>query len=204
MCEEIRTREGEVLPLMVDVTRRESVQQMVQEALTRCGRIDIMVNIVGGLFSKRVLEMDEPDWDWVVNFNLKSVFLCCKAVLPSMIRRRYGKIVNLSSGLAFTGSETQAGYTTAKAGVVGFSKSLALEVIRLGINVNVIAPGLTATRRIVGYQSDDEWQEMVAARPMGRAVLPEEVVRAALFLVQDENGSITGQTIHVNGGSFMG
>ena len=201
--EEIRNQNGEVAAVIVDVTQKESVQLMVEEILKRYDRIDILVNIVGGSSPKSVLEMSDSDWDHVINLNLRSVFLCCRAILPVMIKQHYGKIVNLSSAQAFTGSATRANYTAAKAGVVGFSKSLALEVVCHGINVNLVSPGLVETERIRAMFSDEEWRNVTSTRPMGRAVLPEEVARAVLFLVEDAQASVTGQTLHVNGGAVM-
>ena len=203
VIEEIRNQNGEVATVTVDVTQKESVQRMVEESLKRYGRIDILVNIVGGSSPKSVLEMSDGDWDQSINLNLRSVFLCCRAVLPVMVKQHYGKIVNLSSAQAFSGSATRANYTAAKAGVVGFSKSLALEVVGEGINVNVVAPGMVETERIRAMFSEEEWKKLTSTRPMGRAVLPEEVARAVLFLVQDAQASVTGQTLHVNGGAFM-
>lgn len=203
VAEEIAGEKREAIALTTDVTQKDSVQKMVEDSLRQWGRIDILVNIVGGSFPKPVLEMEEPEWDRVVNLNLKSVYLCCRAVLPAMAQRRYGKIVNLASAQAFTGSETRANYTAAKLGVVGFSKSLALEVIRLGINVNVVAPGLVATERVRSRYSEEEWTKVISSRPMGRAVLPEEIAAAILFLVQDGQASVTGQIIHVNGGAVL-
>ncbi|MGH7835605.1 MAG: SDR family NAD(P)-dependent oxidoreductase [Candidatus Binatia bacterium] len=191
------------VPLSVDVTKKDSVREMVAETLKLWRRIDILVNVVGGSFPKTLLDMEEADWDAVVDLNLKSVYSCCRAVLPAMVERRYGKIVNFASAQAFTGSETRANYTAAKLGVVGLSKSLALEVIRFGINVNVVAPGLVATERVRSRFSKREWQDATFARPMGRAVSPEEIARTVLFLVQDAQASITGQTIHVNGGAVL-
>ena len=203
VAEQIAAQKRDALAVTTDVTQKDSVRQMVEESLRQWGRIDILVNIVGGSFPKPVLEMEESEWDRVVDLNLKSVYLCCRAVLPAMAERRYGKIVNLASAQAFSGSETRANYTAAKLGVVGFSKSLALEVVRLGINVNVVAPGLVSTERVRSRYSDEEWKEANASRPMGRAVLPEEIAAAILFLVQDSQASVTGQTIHVNGGAVM-
>jgi NAD(P)-dependent dehydrogenase (short-subunit alcohol dehydrogenase family) len=203
VAEQIAVQKGDALAVATDVTQKESVQKMVEESLRRWGRIDILVNIVGGSFPKAVMDMEESEWDRVLNLNLKSVYLCCRAVLPAMAHRHYGKIVNLASAQAFTGSETRANYTAAKMGVVGFSKSLALEVIRHGINVNVVAPGLVATERVRSRFSEDEWQEANTSRPMGRAVSPEEIASAILFLVEDGQASLTGQTIHVNGGALM-
>jgi 3-oxoacyl-[acyl-carrier protein] reductase len=131
--------------------------------------------------------------------NLKSTFLCSQAVLQTMIKQHYGKIVNISSIYGFTGNATRASYATAKAGVAVFTKSLALEVVSHGVNVNAIAPGRILTDRVRGHYTDAEWAERVAQIPMKRAGQPEEIASAALFLVADENKYITGQTIHVNG-----
>lgn len=200
---EIEKRRGQALPFVVDVTQKESVRRMVEAALKRWGRIDILVNNAGGAIRKPVLEMEELEWDQIVNLNLKSVFLCSQAVLPAMMRQRSGKIVNISSIYGFTGSDRRANYAAAKAGVVAFSKSLALEVARTGIGVNAIAPGLIATEKVRGRYSDKEWEKRVSTFPMGRGGTPEEIARAALFLAQDENTYMTGQTIHVNGGWLM-
>jgi 3-oxoacyl-[acyl-carrier protein] reductase len=200
---EIKKRKGETFAFVADVTQKESVQQMVEGTLNRWGRIDILVNNAGGAIRKPVLEMEESEWDQIVALNLKSVFLCSQAVLPAMMRQRSGKIVNISSIYGFTGSERRANYAAAKAGVVAFSKSLALEVAHAGISVNAIAPGLIATERVRGRYSDEEWKKRVSTFPMGRAGMPEEIARAALFLAQDDNTYMTGQTIHVNGGWLM-
>lgn len=197
---EITARGGEATPIVADVTKKTSVRQMVQSTLDHWGRIDILVNVAGGAEPKLVIDMDESEWDRIVDMNLKSTFLCCQAVLPTMIEQQYGKIVNISSIYGFTGSATRANYAAAKAGVAVFTKSLALEVIKENINVNAIAPGRVATQRVRGHYSDAEWAERVAAIPMGRAAEPEEMAPAALFLVKDENRYVTGQTIHVNGG----
>lgn len=196
---EITAQHGEAMPIVTDVTQKVAVQQMVQDTLDRWGRIDILVNVAGGAEPKLVIDMDESEWDYIVNMNLKSTFLCCQAVLPTMIQQNHGKIVNISSIYGFTGCATRSNYAAAKAGVAVFTKSLALEVVKNGINVNAIAPGRVATKRVRGHYSDGEWAERVAAIPMGRAAEPEEIAPTALFLVQNENKYITGQTIHVNG-----
>ncbi len=159
---EIFDKQGEAIPLTVDVVRKISVNHMVDEVLKRWGRIDILVNNAGGANRKQVLEMEEAEWDQIVDLNLKSTFLCSQAVLPAMTRQAYGKIVSLSSIYGFTGSENRANYAAAKAGVAAFTKSLALEVARAGINVNAIAPGLAATPRVRGRYSNEEWHERVA------------------------------------------
>jgi NAD(P)-dependent dehydrogenase (short-subunit alcohol dehydrogenase family) len=196
---EIIRQGGEALSLAVDVTRKQAVQEMVRKTLAHWRKIDILVNVAGGADPKWVVDMEETDWDHIVNLNLKSVFLCSQAVLPAMIERKYGKIVSISSIYGFTGNATRSNYAAAKAGVAVFTKSLALEVVTEGINVNAIAPGRVATERVRGRYSDAEWAERVAAIPMKRAATPEEIAPSALFLVKDENRYITGQTIHVNG-----
>ncbi len=196
---EISAQGAAAFAAIVDVTDKNSVQQMVQSTLARWGRIDILVNVAGGAQIKAVIDMEESDWDHIIDMNLKSVFLCSQAVLPPMLKQRYGKIVSISSIYGFTGNATRSSYAAAKAGVAVFTKSLALEVATDGINVNAIAPGRVATERVRGHYSEAEWAERVAAIPMRRAATPEEIAPTALFLVKDENSYITGQTIHVNG-----
>jgi NAD(P)-dependent dehydrogenase (short-subunit alcohol dehydrogenase family) len=196
---EIAQQGGQAFAIVTDVTRKTSVEQMVQAALERWGRIDILVNVAGGAQVKPVIEVSEMEWDHIINMNLKSVFLCSQAVLPIMMKQNYGKIVSISSIYGFTGNATRASYAAAKAGVAVFTKSLALEVVSQRINVNAVAPGRIATDRVRGHYTDTEWAEQVAQIPMNRAGTPDEVASAALFLVLDENKYITGQTIHVNG-----
>ena len=185
--------------IAADVTSKDSVQQMVRTTLEQWGRIDILVNVAGGADRKPVLEMTDADWDDIVDMNVKSVFLCCQAVLPTMLKQKYGKIVSISSIYGFTGNATRSSYAAAKAGVAVFTKSLALEVAKDGINVNAIAPGRVSTPRVRGHYSDEQWAEAMSRIPAGRAGTPDEVASTALFLVLDENRYITGQTIHVNG-----
>jgi NAD(P)-dependent dehydrogenase (short-subunit alcohol dehydrogenase family) len=196
---EINSMDCDALAIITDVTNKKSVQQMVQTTLERWGRIDILVNVAGGADRKSVLEMIEADWDHIIDMNLKSVFLCCQAVLPVMLKQKYGRIVSISSIYGFTGNATRASYAAAKAGVAVFTKSLALEVAKEGISVNAIAPGRISTPRVRGHYSDEQWAEAMTRIPAGRAGTPNDVASTALFLVLDENRYITGQTIHVNG-----
>ena len=190
---------GNVLSHVADVTNKQAVVEMVTATLDCWARIDILVNVAGGAERKPVVEMTASDWDRVVDANLKSVFLCCQAVLPAMLKQRYGKIVNISSIYGFTGNATRSSYAAAKAGVAAFTKSLALEHVRDGLNINAIAPGRIETPRVRGHYSDEAWAAEVGKIPMGRAGTPDEIASTALFLVLDENKYITGQTIHVNG-----
>lgn len=190
---------ADAIPIATDVTQKNSVVTMVKATLDRWGRIDILVNVAGGADRKPVVDMTAQDWDHIVDMNLKSVFLCSQAVLPTMLKQKYGKIVNISSIYGFTGNATRSSYAAAKAGVATFTKSLALEVVHDGINVNAVAPGRITTPRVRSHYSDQAWAEAVAQIPMGRTGTPKEIASAVLFLVTDENNYITGQTIHVNG-----
>jgi len=196
---ELNAQGTDAVAIVADVTKKQSVGEMVQAALDRWSRIDILVNVAGGAERKPVVEMTAADWDYVVNMNLKSAFLCSQAVLPAMLKQKYGKIVNISSIYGFTGNATRSSYAAAKAGVAAFTKSLALEVVNNSINVNAVAPGRVTTPRVRNRYSDESWAAAVAQVPMRRAGTPEEIASAVLFLATDENSYITGQTIHVNG-----
>jgi NAD(P)-dependent dehydrogenase (short-subunit alcohol dehydrogenase family) len=196
---QLTDRGTNAIAVTADVTSKKSVDALIQAALARWSRIDILVNVAGGADRKLVVDMTAADWDHIVDMNLKSVFLCSQAVLPTMQKQKYGKIVNISSIYGFTGNATRSSYAAAKAGVAVFTKSLALEVIQDGINVNAVAPGRIATERVRSHYTDQAWAEAVAQIPMGRTGTPEEIAAAVLFLTTDENKYITGQTIHVNG-----
>jgi 3-oxoacyl-[acyl-carrier protein] reductase len=199
IAQELTAHGVEAVPIAADVTQKRSAGAMVQDVLARWARVDILINVAGGAERKPVIEMTAAEWDYVVDMNLKSVFLCSQAALPAMLAQRYGKIVNISSIYGFTGNATRSSYAAAKAGVAAFTKSLALEVVKDGITVNSVAPGRVTTPRVRGHYSDDAWAAAVAQVPMGRAGTPEEIASAVLFLASDENSYITGQTIHVNG-----
>lgn len=196
---ELSAQRVDAVPIVTDVTKKQSVDDMVRAALERWSRIDILVNVAGGAERIAVVDMTAAQWDDVVDMNLKSVFLCSQATLPAMLKQKYGKIVNISSIYGFTGNATRSSYAAAKAGVAAFTKSLALEVVNDGINVNAVAPGRVTTPRVRNRYSDEAWAAAVAQVPMGRAGTPEEIASAVLFLAGDENKYITGQTIHVNG-----
>ena len=191
--------DGGAMPLTADVTKKQAVNEIVTATLNCWERVDILVNVAGGAERKPVIQMTANDWDRVVDMNLKSVFLCSQAVLPAMLKQRYGKIVNISSIYGFTGNATRSSYAAAKAGVAAFTKSLALEHIQDSLNINAIAPGRIETPRVRGHYSDEAWAAEVGKIPMGRPGTTEEIASTALFLVLDENKYITGQTIHVNG-----
>lgn len=199
VASELTDQGTDAISIVADVTNKTSVGAMMQSAVDRWGSIDVLVNVAGGAERKPVIEMTAADWDYVVDMNLKSAFLCSQAALPAMLKRRYGKIVNISSIYGFTGNATRSSYAAAKAGVAAFTKSLALEVVNDGINVNAVAPGRVTTPRVRNRYSDEAWAAAVAQVPMGRAATPAEIASAVLFLASDENSYVTGQTIHING-----
>ena len=191
-----------------DVTEPDAAKQLVETAVERFGRIDILVNVVGGSRNARIWEMREEDWDHTLRWNLRSTFLCTRAALPHMIEQRYGKIVCISSG-AREGTPWTAyyaggsAYSTAKAGVHGFIRDVALEVAQYGINVNAVAPGPIDTERTgENLKQLDKTVEYSPSKmtPLGRLGQPIEVANAVLFLASDEASYITGHTLPVTGG----
>ena len=191
-----------------DVTEPNAAKQLVETAVERFGRIDILVNVVGGARNARIWEMREEDWDHTLRWNLRSTFLCTRAALPHMIEQRYGKIVCISSG-AREGTPWTAyyaggsAYSTAKAGVHGFIRDVALEVAQYGINVNAVAPGPIDTERTgENLKQLDKTVEYSPSKmtPLGRLGQPIEVANAVLFLASDEASYITGHTLPVTGG----
>jgi 3-oxoacyl-[acyl-carrier protein] reductase len=191
-----------------DVTEPRSAKQLVDTAVQRFGRVDILVNVVGGARNAKVWEMSEEDWDHVLRWNLRSTFLCTRAAAPHMIAQRYGKIVCISSGAREGTPWTAyyaggASYSAAKAGVHGFIRDVALELAQYGINVNAVAPGPIDTERTgQSLKQLDRTVEFSPSKmtPLGRLGLPVEVANAVLFLASDEASYITGHTLPVTGG----
>ena len=198
---EITGQGGDAFTVVVDVTNKKSVHEMVRLTLERWGKIDILVNVAGGADPKLVIDMEESDWDRIVNMNLKSVFLCSQAVLPTMIQQRYGKIVSISSIYGFTGCETRSNYAAAKAGVAVFTKSLALEVAKDSINVNAIAPGqFPDPEQMTPEQFSQREERGATGIPLGRFGRMRDVGLLAVYLVSEAASYITGATIPVDGG----
>jgi 3-oxoacyl-[acyl-carrier protein] reductase len=190
--------------LNVDVTQRPAVQQAFAKVLSDFGRLDVLVNVAGGtLYRHSVEDFPLAHWQATIDANLTSTFLCSQAVIGAMKSRRSGSIINISSAIGFTGAINRSAYAAAKAGIVGFSKALALEVAPHGIRVNVVAPGRTATKRVVAGYSPEEWRSADKLNPLGRAAEPREIADAVAFLASEASGYMTGQTLHVNGGKFM-
>ncbi|MGH7902973.1 MAG: SDR family NAD(P)-dependent oxidoreductase [Candidatus Dormibacteraceae bacterium] len=188
-----------------DVTKGVEVEAMTSACLERFGRIDVLVNGAGG-FRRRIpsWEMDEAEWDLIMNINLKSVYLCSKAVLPGMIERGGGRIVNVASGAGRTATHITAGaYSAAKGGVLAFTRHLALEVARHGITVNAVAPGVTLTPRIDALYDDGRKQALRSLVPLGRLAEAQDQAGPIVFLASEAASYITGATLDVNGGRYM-
>ena len=201
---ELKERDIAAACLMVDVTQAVAVREAFGKIVSDFGRIDVLVNVAGGTLHKHAVE-DFPlaHWQATIDANLTSAFLCSQAVIGAMKSQQGGSIINISSAIGFAGAVNRATYATAKSGIVGFSKALALELAPYGIRVNVVAPGRTATKRVVAGYSPEEWQSADKLNPLGRAAEPGEIADAVAFLAAEASGYMTGQTLHVNGGKFM-
>ena len=201
-AKEIQAVGREALAVKVDVANLEDVERMVQAILEQFHQIDILVNNAGITRDKLILRMTEEDWDAVIDVNLKGTFNCTKAVIRHMSKQKSGKIVNIASVAGEMGNTGQANYSASKAGVIGFTKTIAREFAQRGINVNSIAPGYVETPMTDGLPEKvkEELKRMIPLERLGR---PEDVAEAVLFLVSGASHYITGQVLNVNGGIYM-
>ena len=200
---EIEAFGGKALAIGTDVSNEFSVKAMVEKSLKEFRRLDILVNNAGIFPTSLVEEMGEEEWDQVIGTNLVGAFLCARAVVPKFLDQRSGRIISLTSGRAFQGAKNGAHYAASKAGIIGFSKSLALELAPHGITVNVICPGITDTTQPRGHQTEEQIYAQAQRIPLGRIGQPEDLVGPTVFLASDAAAFITGQTVLVNGGSIM-
>lgn len=198
---EIRQAGNRAMAIQGDVSSRPDVERTVGEILERHGTIDILVNNAGVSVEKPFLEHTEEEWDWLMSVNLKGVFLCTQAVLPIMLERSGGKIINMSSVSDTVGDPTTSAYCATKGGVKALTTQLALEFGPFGINVNAVAPGFIATDMNRVFLDDEAaMKEIMASTPLRRAGTPEDVAAVVAFLASDESSFITGTTIYVDGG----
>ena len=193
------------LLVKADMAQIEQVRSMVSAVQDALGPIDVLVNNAGVFPRVPFLEMTESDWDYVLDVNLKGSYFCAQSVAKAMVSGgRSGVIINLTSGALFRGSPRGVHYVASKGGVLSMTRAMALELAPYRIRVNAIAPGLTDTAQPRYGSSEAELADMARAIPLGRMARPEDIARAAIFLASDSAGFVTGQTLHVNGGSYLG
>jgi 3-oxoacyl-[acyl-carrier protein] reductase len=202
VVKEIEEQAGKAMGFCVDVTDLAAVQKMVDQILQAWGKVDILVNNAGITRDSLVLRMKTDDWQAVLKTNLDGAFYCIRAVLPSMVRQRYGRILNIASVVAQTGNVGQANYVSSKAGIIGLTKAVAAEVARRNITVNAVAPGFIATAMTENLPAEVK-EKMLGLIPMGRMGTDSEIAAGVRFLVSEEARYITGHVLNINGGMFM-
>ncbi len=186
------------MAVTTDVTSAADVARLAEETIARYGRIDILVNNAGIARDQLLMRMSEEDWDRVLEVDLKSVFLCTRAVLRQMLKQRWGRIISIASIVGLVGNPGQANYAAAKAGIIGFTRSIAKEVASRKITVNAIAPGFIDTE-MTRNLAEDQRKELMARIPLGRLGSPADVAEAVAFLASEQAGYITGQVLAVDG-----
>ncbi|TCK61615.1 3-oxoacyl-[acyl-carrier-protein] reductase [Seleniivibrio woodruffii] len=202
VVKEITDKGGVAAAVAADVSKEESVEAMIKEIEEKLGTVDILVNNAGITQDGLIMRMKVEQWEKVLDVNLKGAFICTKAALKGMMKKRYGKIVNIASVVGFSGNAGQANYSASKAGLVGLTKTSAQELASRGIRVNAVAPGFirTAMTDVLPKEVVDAMLAKISLNALGEA---DDVANAVMFLASAESDYITGQTIHVNGGMYM-
>lgn len=188
--------------MQVNVCSEKEVEGFFEKILSETGRIDVLVNNAGITRDGLLVRMKEKDWDEVLDVNLKGTFICTKIAAKPMMKQRYGRIINISSVVGFSGNPGQANYVASKAGIAGFTKAVAKELASRGITANAVAPGFVETDMTASL-SEKVKESMINQIPLGRAGRPEDVAAAVVFLASESAAYITGQIIHVSGGMYM-
>jgi 3-oxoacyl-[acyl-carrier protein] reductase len=188
--------------LVLDVNDNNSIESLIKQVEENYGNIDILVNNAGITKDTLLMKMKDEDWDEVMNTNLKSVFKLSQSVIRKMIKNRYGRIINISSVVGHSGNAGQTNYTAAKAGMSGFTKSLAQEVGARGITVNCVAPGFIDTEMTRSLPEEYK-NQLISKIPLGKLGSPNDIANAVAFLASENANYITGETLHINGGMLM-
>ncbi len=194
---------GSVFPMTADVRSRNAMAAVVQDALSRFGRIDVLINNAGIYPRQPFLDMTESEWDTIQDTNLKSVFHCTQLVLPHMIKRRGGSIVNISSVTFFLGMKNLTHYLATKGGIIGVTRGLAREVGEYNVRVNCITPGAIETEGELAVATRERADSIIELQSLKRRMLPLDIARVCLFLSTDLSSAMTGQTLNVDGGWVM-
>jgi len=200
--ESFKVSQQKGLGLVLNVKDNKSIETLISNIEENYGDIDILINNAGVTRDNLLMKMKEEDWDEVINTNLKSIFKLSQSLIRKMIKSRYGRIINISSVVGYSGNAGQANYAASKSGISGFTKSLAQEVGSRGVTVNCIAPGFIDTEMTQSL-SDDHKNQLLSKIPLGKLGTPEDIANAVSFLVSDKANYITGETIHINGGMLM-
>lgn len=200
---EITAAGGQAAAFALDVADEEQVKSVIKSAIAQFGKIDILVNNAGVTRDQLVMRMKRADWDSVLQTNLTSAYLCTQQVIGSMLKQRWGRIINISSVFGQMGQAGQANYAASKAGLIGLTMAIAREVGSRNITCNAVAPGFIETA-MTTVLSDEFKQNAVKQIPLGRVGIPDDVAAAAAFLASDDASYITGHVLSVNGGMLMG
>ncbi|MCI5119751.1 MAG: 3-oxoacyl-ACP reductase FabG [Candidatus Electrothrix sp. AUS4] len=200
---EITAQGGKGFLCGFDVADAEAVGKAIKDITAEQGGLDILVNNAGITRDGLMARMKDEDWDAVLNTNLKGAFTCAKAAMRGMMKKRWGRIINITSVIGFLGNAGQVNYASAKAGLIGLTKSMARELAGRQVTVNCVAPGYIATDMTADLPEDIQ-KMILSTIPLGSLGTPEDVASAVSYLASEESGYMTGQTLHVNGGMYMG
>ena len=201
-AEHLQAEGGSAVGLQLDVADHASIRSAVAEVIANEGQVDILVNNAGVARDGLLMRMKDEDWDAVMATNLKGVFRLIREMLPHMLRRRYGRIINISSVVAQTGNAGQANYVASKAGLIGLTKTVALEIASRRVTVNAVAPGFIETD-MTDVLPERVREQLAKTIPLGRTGAVEDVSPGVLFLASEEAGYITGHVLNINGGMYM-
>lgn len=202
VLDDIKSYEVKAVAIKANVSVEEDVLQMIKTIEDELGTIDILVNNAGVTKDNLIIRMKEEDWDEVIDVNLKGTFLCTKAVSRIMMKKKYGKIINITSVVGIMGNAGQGNYSASKAGVIGFTKSMARELASRGIRVNAIAPGFIETD-MTDVLKDEIKEAMLKSIPLNSFGNPKDIANLVVFLASEKSDYITGQVINVDGGMIM-